>query len=64
MCGFYSITFAEYMLAGKTLLDYTNLISTNHYKKNDKIILEFTCNASGTFTKHLERIQKFRETCN
>ena len=26
--------------------------------------VEFTCNASGAFTKHLERIQKFRETCN
>ena len=28
----------EYMLAGKTLLDYTNLFSPNYYKKNDKII--------------------------
>ena len=26
------------MLAGKTLLDYTNLFYTNDYKKNDKII--------------------------
>ena len=25
-CGFYCITFIEYMLAGKTLLDYTNII--------------------------------------
>ena len=24
MCGFYSIAFGEYMLAGKTFLDYTN----------------------------------------
>ena len=24
MCGFYCIAFIEYMLAGKTLLDYTN----------------------------------------
>ena len=38
MCGFYCITFIEYMLAGKTLLDYTNLFSPNYYKKNDKII--------------------------
>ena len=28
----------EYMLAEKTLLDYTNLFSPNYYKKNDKII--------------------------
>ena len=26
------------MLAGKTLLDYTNLFPVNDYKKNDKII--------------------------
>ena len=26
------------MVAGKTLLDYTNLFSLNDYKKNDKII--------------------------
>ena len=24
MCGFYCIAFIEHMLAGKTLLDYTN----------------------------------------
>ena len=35
MYGFYCITYIEYML-GKTLLDYTNLISTNDYKKNGK----------------------------
>ena len=38
MCGFYCIVFIEYMLAGKTLLDCTNLLSTNDYKKNDKLI--------------------------
>ena len=38
MCGFYCINFIEYMLAGKTLLEYTNLFSSNNYKKNDKII--------------------------
>ena len=41
MCGFYSIAFIEYMLPGKTLLDYTNLFSPNDYKKNDKIIYKF-----------------------
>ena len=29
------------MLAGKTLLDYTNLFSLNDYKKNDKIICNY-----------------------
>ena len=37
MCGFYCIAFIEYMVAGKTLLDYTNSFSLNDYKKNDKI---------------------------
>ena len=37
MCGFYCSAFIEYMLAGKTLLDYTNLFSPNDYNKNDKI---------------------------
>ena len=41
MCGFYCIAFIEYMLAGKTLLDYTNLFSPNNYKKNDKIIYKY-----------------------
>ena len=38
MCGFYCIAFLEYMLAVKTLLDYTNLFSPNDYKKNHTII--------------------------
>ena len=41
MCGIYYIGFIEYMLAGKTLLDYTNLFSPNDYKKNDKIIYKY-----------------------
>ena len=38
MCEFYYIVFLEYMLSGKTLLDCTNLLSPNDYKKNNKII--------------------------
>ena len=38
MCRFYCIAFIEYMLAGKTLLDSTNLFSPRDYKKNNKII--------------------------
>ena len=38
MCRFYCIAFIEYMLARKTLLDYTNLFSPDDYEKNDKIL--------------------------
>ena len=38
MCGFYCIALIEYMLAGKSLLDYTNLFSLNQCTKNDKMI--------------------------
>ena len=38
MCGYYYIEFINYMLKGKTLLDYTNLFSPNDFKKNDQII--------------------------
>ena len=41
MCGFYFIAFIEYIIVGKTLLDYTNLFSPNDYKKNDKIIYKW-----------------------
>ena len=29
------------MLEGKTLLDYTNLISPNEYGKSDQVILKY-----------------------
>ena len=38
MCGFFCIEFINYMLKGKTLLDYTNLFSPNDFKKNDQVI--------------------------
>ena len=38
MCGYYCIEFINYMLKGKTLLDYTNLFSPNDFKKNYQII--------------------------
>ena len=38
MCGYSCIEFINYMLKGKTLLDYTNLFSPNDFKKNDRII--------------------------
>ena len=38
MCGCFCIEFINYMLKGKTLLDYTNLFSPNDFKKNAQII--------------------------
>ena len=38
MSGYYCMEFINYMLKGKTLLDYTNLFSPNDFKKNDQII--------------------------
>ena len=38
MCGYFCIEFINYMLKGKTFLDYTNLFSPNDFKKNDRVI--------------------------
>ena len=37
----YCIAFIEYMLAGKKLLDYTNLFSPNDYRKNDETMYKY-----------------------
>ena len=36
----FCIGFIDFMLKGKTSLDYTNLLYPNSYEKNDKIILK------------------------
>ena len=60
MRGFYCIAFIEYILTGKTLLDYTNLFSPKNYEKNDNIIYIFRTN-----TSCLEfRFKKIDETKN
>ena len=41
MCWFYCTAFIEYVLAEKSLLDYTYLLSPNDHKKNDKIIYKY-----------------------
>ena len=38
MCGYFCIEFINFMLKGKTLLDYTNLFAPNDFKKNDRVI--------------------------
>ena len=41
MGWFHCITFIEYMLAGKTLLVYTNLFSPSDSKENDRITYKY-----------------------
>ena len=38
MCGYFCREFINYILRGKTLLEYTNLFSPNDFKRNDQII--------------------------
>ena len=47
MCGYFCIEFINYMLKGKTLLDYTNLFSPNDFKKNDRVIKRIFKNEYG-----------------
>ena len=41
MCGYFCIAFMDFMLAGKTLIDYTNFFSPYDVIKNDSIILSY-----------------------
>ena len=41
MCGYFCIRFVGFILAGKTLIDYTNLFSPHDFDKNDQIILPY-----------------------
>ena len=41
MCGYFCIGFIDFMLAGKTLTDYTALFSPYVFKKSDQIILSY-----------------------
>ena len=41
MCGCFCIGFIDFMLKGKSLLEYTNLFSPNEYRKNGKTLLKY-----------------------
>ena len=41
MFGYFCIEFIKFMPEGKSLLDYTNLVSPNKYEKNDKTIMKY-----------------------
>ena len=47
MFGLYCSAFIEYMIAEKTLLDYTKLFSPNDDEKSDKIIYNYFKNKYG-----------------
>ena len=65
MCGYFCIEFINYMLKGKTLLDYTNLFSPNDFKKNDRIIKRIFKNELTTVNKYrLDEINKIRDYLN
>ena len=44
MCGYFCIGFIDFMLAGKTLTEFRDLFSPNHFKKKDDIILKHFLN--------------------
>ena len=41
LCGYLCIWLIDFMLKGKSLLDYTNLFSPNDYERNDNIVLKY-----------------------
>ena len=64
MCGIYWIASIVYMLAGKTLLDYTNLFSANDYEKNGKIIYKYLKDKYDRWSSVELRLRKIDETRN
>ena len=57
MCGYFCIGFINFMSAGKTSTEYTNLFTLNNFKKNDDIILNY-------FMDNIEKIHDFNKTPN
>ena len=41
MFGYSCIGFIDFMLKGKSLLDYINVFSPNDHQKNDKILIKY-----------------------
>ena len=41
MCGYFCTGFIDFLLADKTLTDYTNLFSPYDFDKNDQIIFSY-----------------------
>ena len=47
MCGYFCIEFIDFMLKGKSLLDYTNLFYPNEYEINEQITLKYSQQQKG-----------------
>ena len=45
MCGYFYIGLIDFMLAGKTLTEYTALFSPYDFNKNDQIIFSYFIDA-------------------
>ena len=41
MCGYFCIGIIDFMLAEKSLIDFTSLFSPYDFSENDKIIFDF-----------------------
>ena len=41
MCAYFCIGFIDFVFAGRSLIDFTNLFSPYDFKKNDDIILSY-----------------------
>ena len=41
LCGYFYIRFIDFILAGKTLTQFTHLFSPSNFKKNDILILNY-----------------------
>ena len=41
MWGYFCIGFIDFMFNGSSLTDFTNLFSSNDFKKNDDLILNY-----------------------
>ena len=41
MCEYFCVGFIDFMLAGKSLMEYTNRFSPDNFKRNDYIILNY-----------------------
>ena len=41
MCGYFCVQLIDFMLKGKSLLEYRNLFSTNNCENNNKITLKY-----------------------
>ena len=41
MCGYFCVGFIDFMLKGKTLKEFTNLLPPNNFDKNNGLILKY-----------------------